>query len=475
MPSQFSSSDEGVVVPAIKAASSLACLRSLSKRGIRTIGISEDRTAPALHSKHCDETSIVPDPTDDLEAYERELLALARREDVRTIIPVRESDIYVLARNRDAFSGAIGTPWSDLETLRNVQDRVRLFEAAEAADVSMPETKVFDEWDDWGRESIIKPRYTLHATEYDESFAESHTQSHSTQYVPSDTEPDRDELVAKMGHVPLVQEYVPDSDEYAFFALYEDGEAKATFQHRQRRGYNYCGGPSAYRESVDVPELDAAGRRLLDHLDWHGLAMVEFLRDPETGEFELMEINPRFWTSLPFTVQAGVDLPHYYWLQATGRSGQIDASYERGVAGHLLRGELCHLHSILFDDYPLVERPSFVRTAGEVLSSMVRHPRFDYLDPNDPKPFVRDVRNTFDSLFRGSDESESKSVPESRPNSESASGTAASATHRQVDRRTPRSAEASAPVAEEYERESGKKAMVDGGKKPDADESGGYL
>jgi predicted ATP-grasp superfamily ATP-dependent carboligase len=422
-----------VVVPATDAASSLACLRSLSKQGIRTIAVSEDRTAPGLHSKYCDEAIIVSDPTEDLEAYERELLALARREDARTIIPVREADIYVLARNRDAFSAAVGTPWPDLETLRNVQDRVRLFEAAEAADVAMPKTTVFDDWDDWERESIVKPRYTLHATEYDESIGESHTQSHSTQYVPSDTEPDREELVSKMGHVPLVQEYVPDSDEYAFFALYEDGEVKATFQHRQRRGCNYCGGPSAYRESVDIPALDAAGRRLLDELNWHGLAMVEFLRDSETGEFQLMEINPRFWTSLPFTVQAGVDLPHYYWLQATGWSARIDASYERGVAGHLLRGELCHLHSILFDDYPLVERPSFVRTAGEVLTSMVRHPRFDYLDPSDPKPFVRDVRNALDSLLGGSDESRSKSVP----SSETASDTAASETRRQVDCRTP--------------------------------------
>jgi predicted ATP-grasp superfamily ATP-dependent carboligase len=464
-----------VVVPAIDAASSLACLRSLSKQGIRTIAISEDRTAPGLHSKYCDEAIVVPDPTDDLVAYERELLALAQREDVRTVIPVREADVYVLARNRDAFSSVVGTPWPELETLRKVQDRVRLFEAAEAADVSMPETKVFDEWDDWEPESIVKPRYTLHATEYDESFGESHTQSHSTQYVPSDTEPDREELVAKMGHVPLVQEYVPDSDEYAFFALYEDGEAKATFQHRQRRGYNYCGGPSAYRESVDVPELDAAGRRLLDHLDWHGLAMVEFLRDPETGEFELMEINPRFWTSLPFTVQAGVDLPHYYWLQATGRSALIDSSYERGIAGHLLRGELCHLHSILFDDYPLVERPSFIRTAGEVLSSMVRHPRFDYLDPSDPKPFVRDVRNAFGSLFGNSEESTSES--KSTRNPESTSDATASETSGPADRRTPRSSAASSrpPAAEDPERESAKKAMVDGGQKPDADETGGYL
>jgi predicted ATP-grasp superfamily ATP-dependent carboligase len=201
-----------------------------------------------------------------------------------------------------------------------------------------------------------------------------------------------------MGHVPLVQEYVPDSDEYGFFALYEGGEAVATFQHRQRRGWDYSGGPSAYRESVDIPELEASGRRLLDELDWHGVAMVEFLRDPDTGEFELMEVNPRFWSSLPFTVQAGVDFPALYWRQATGESVERAADYDEGVAGHLLRGELLHLESIVADDYPLVERPSLGETALAVAESVVRDRRFDYLSADDPGPFVRDVRNTLGYL-----------------------------------------------------------------------------
>ncbi|WP_276301090.1 carboxylate--amine ligase [Halorussus lipolyticus] len=487
MPPQSHTSDAGVVVPAIHAASSLACLRSLSEEDARTIAIADDPTAPGLSSKYCDETITVPDPTSDLDAYERKLLTLARRDDVRTIIPVREADIYVLARNRDALSSVVGTPWPDLETLRSVQDRVRLFESAEDAGVSTPRTKVLDEWDDWGRESIVKPRYTLHASEYAEEFAESTTETHSTQYVPADTEPDPEEFVSKMGHVPLVQEYVPDSDEYAFFALYDEGDPVATFQHRQRRGCNYCGGPSAFRESVDIPALDSAGRRLLDELDWHGLAMVEFLRNPATGDFELMEINPRFWTSLPFTVQAGVDFPAYYWRQATGESERIDADYEVGTAGHLLRGELCHLHSIVFDDYPLVERPSFVRSAAEVLTSLVRHPRFDYLDPSDPRPFLRDVRNTFGALVGGGEVSDPRKdsaetdasdalgtesrrqaderLADERPTGERLADERPTG-ERLADKRLAGEAPAS-PVGDDPERESRQRAMVDGGQNHD--------
>ncbi|WP_137285106.1 carboxylate--amine ligase [Halorussus salinisoli] len=399
MGSRRTRSEPKVVVPAIDTASSTAALRSLGQRGVHTIAISEFETPPGYRSKYCDEVVTVPDPTQDLPAYEETLLALARRDDVETVLPFRESDVYVLSRNREAFADHVGTPWPSLDALRTAQDRVELFDAASAAGVAAPTTKRLDDWDDWDREVIVKPRYTVHATEYSDRFDESHTQWSSTRYVASDETPDRDELVGEIGHVPLVQEYVPSADEYGFFALYDHGEAVATFQHRQRRGWKYCGGPSAYRESVDIPELKTSGRRLLDELDWHGVAMVEFLRDPETGAFELMEVNPRFWSSLPFTVQAGVDFPSLYWRQATGDPIERPPDYDVGRAGHLLRGELLHLHSILFEDYPLVERPSFARTAFDVVTSVLRDRRFDYLDPDDPGPFVRDVRNALDGPY----------------------------------------------------------------------------
>ncbi|WP_225317713.1 MULTISPECIES: carboxylate--amine ligase [Haloferax] len=404
-----------VVIPGIAAPSSVACVRSLGRRGINTIVVSENPTAAAFSSKYCDEAVVTAPPTD-TEAYRDELLALARRPDVRAIIPVREEDIYVLSRFKDEFAEHIGTPWPSFETLRRVQDRKELFEAAAEAGVPAPKTRLFDEWDDWDQRLIVKSRYNLVADEYLGSETGQQVSGRgTTQYVEQGETPVLDDLLATMNHVPIVQEYVPTTDEYGFFALYDDGEAVATFQHRQIRGYKYAGGPSSFRESVSIPELDAAGRRLLDHLEWDGLAMVEFLRDPETGEFKLMEINPRFWSSLPFTVQAGVDFPYYYWLLANGRRDEIDSSYRVGIAGHLIRGELLYLHSVLFDDFPLVERPSRLKAFADVAWSLVKHPRFDYLDFDDYRPFVRDLANGFVSQRRAANERpERVSVPPER-------------------------------------------------------------
>lgn len=395
-------SKHSIVVPAVNAPSSVACLRSLNPRFINTIAIASDPTAAAFRSKYCDEALLVPSPHENLLAYKDALLTLAERPDVLTIIPVREEDVYVLSKYRDQFAEYVATPWPTLETLTAVQDRVQLFEIATEANVPTPITHRLSEVpddSDWDREWIVKSRYSLLVDEYlNEYGPERCVVPPTTIYLPSRNNSDRNYIQSEMKHDPLAQVYIPTTDEYGFFALYDHGEAVATFQHRQIRGYSYTGGASAFRKSVQIPQLEQTGRRLLDHLDWHGLAMVEFLRDETTGEFKLMEINPRLWSSLPFSVQAGADFPYFYWLLAKGIPEQINDEYEVGIGGHLLRGELLYLYSILTEDADLVDRPSLLSAVGKIACSLVRHRRFDYLSVDDPWPFVRDARNTVQEL-----------------------------------------------------------------------------
>ena len=477
---------DAVVVPAIDAPSSLACLRSLAPRGIRTIVLAHSRSAPAVHSRYCDERIYLPSPQADFRGYADRLLELAMRPDVRTIIPVREADVYVLARDREQFAEHVGTPWPTFETLATVQDRLKLFAAADRAGVAAPETVPLSAVEDHSRRWVVKSRYSILTERYlggepegkfasgehagaDESLpperppmadespptdeppasdgslaldrsptsdgssapddapesdeplltdgarrmheplvtdgsVETGTETcdmpPTTRYLQSGAVPDIESIVAEMGHEPIAQEYVDTPHEYGFFAMYDHGEPVATFQHRQRRGYSYAGGPSAFRESIDIPELSDAGLALLDELDWHGPAMVEFLRNEETGEFKLMEINPRFWSSLPFTVQAGADFPYYYWQLATGDRESIRPGYDVGMGGHLLRGEALYLHSVLTDDVELVDRPSVLGSVGSIGKSLLTQPRFDYLDLRDPWPFVQDCRNTVGAVLK---------------------------------------------------------------------------
>lgn len=393
MADDHSSDRESVVVPAISTGSSLACLRSLGRQGVRTIAVSSREDAPAFRSRYCDERVLVPSPAEDLSGYAEALLTLAERPAVRTIVPLREADIYVLARHREAFAEHIGTPWPRFETVRAVQDRLRLLETAVDAGVAVPETRPLREWDDWNRRTVIKSRYAI-LDEDDRAFYPDVT------LVRPGVEPDVDTVVDEMGHVPITQEFIP-GDEYGFFALFDHGKPVVTFQHRRIRSYTYAGGASVFRESVRIPDLEAAGTALLCHLDWHGPAMVEFKRDARDGEFRLMEINPRFWGSLPLAVRAGVDFPYWYYRLAAGTLDDPPEGYAVGVGCHVLVGELSYLNSVLRHEYAHVDRPALSTTVRDVLYSLYRHPNFDWFVLDDPRPFVRRVTNVVgDSLSR---------------------------------------------------------------------------
>jgi predicted ATP-grasp superfamily ATP-dependent carboligase len=383
---------EAALVPTGLAPYSYPCLRSLSRRGIRTVVASEHDHVPVFASRYCAETTDLPSPEDDLLAYKDELLRLASRPDVKTVVPIREHDVYLLSKYRSEFEDHVALEVPPLETLEAVHDRMQLVEAAEAAGVPVPKTQLLDEVDDWEGERIIKSRYNLLADAYVDTHGPDEAEEvDDVEHNRPGERPDPAEIVDGMNHVPIVQEFVPSEDEYMFAALYDHGQPVATFQHKQIRGNSYVGGGGVYRESVYVQELEDAARALLDELDWHGLACIEYMKDARTGEFVLTEINPRMWQSLPSTVRAGADFPHYYWLQSQGRTDEIDPEYELGVGTHLLYGELGYLASVLQDESPFVERPSLARTTWEMFESFCRQPRFDFLRLDDPKPFVHGV------------------------------------------------------------------------------------
>jgi len=382
-----------VVVPTGRGAYSCTCVRSLGRRGIETIVASEVEGVSAAASRYCTESVRVADPEVDLLAYRDDLLALAERPSVATVIPVRPTDTYVLSRFQEAFQAVTSVFVPTLAQLDTVFDRVRLFEAARDAGVPVPRTESLDAVTDWSRPQVVKSRYNLLTSRYlcdrDESDAEL---VKSVDHLAAGERPD-DSLRDRLSHTPIVQEYVPSSDEYMVAALYDHGEPLATFQHRQIRGNSYTGGGGVYRRSVAIPELGRVAHDLLEALEWHGLACIEYMRHAETGEFVLTEINPRMWQSLPSTVRAGADFPYYYWLAATGRPEAIDADYELGVGSHLLDGELGYLTSVLREESPLVPSPSVPGAAWAILASCLREPHFDYLAMDDPGPFLRGVVN----------------------------------------------------------------------------------
>jgi len=143
----------------------------------------------------------------------------------------------------------------------------------------------------------------------------------------------------------LVQEFIPGGGT-GYFALMCNGELRAEFAHRRIRDVHPTGSGSALREST-MPDsrVKEASLAILRALNWHGAAMVEFRMRPD-GTPVFLEVNGRFWNSLPLACYAGVDFPALVAQIAEHGDVAPAMGYRTGVRCRWLLGDFRHLLAV---------------------------------------------------------------------------------------------------------------------------------
>ena len=212
---------------------------------------------------------------------------------------------------------------------------------------------------------------------------------------------------AALGVWPLVQRYCPGHGlgQMLFMA---DGHATLAFQHRRLHEWPPEGGVStacAVEPLARHADQRALSEALLAAIGWHGPAMVEYRHDPATGRYWLMEINGRFWGSLPLAWHAGA---HFAWegyrRAVLGQNGPAPRASDRGLRARFMIPETRRLARILFHrdriaDPFLAIRP--LREIGEYLLGFV-DPRTRYyvVTTSDLGPMIADTKTIFRKIVR---------------------------------------------------------------------------
>jgi D-aspartate ligase len=119
----------------------------------------------------------------------------------------------------------------------------------------------------------------------------------------------------------IIQEVIAGSGEaqFSYAALCKDGRPLASLVARRTRQFpRDFGQLSTYVETVDEPHVVEPAERLLAAVRFTGLAEVEFKKDPRSGQFKVLDINPRVWGWHTLSRRAGIDFPYLLWLLARG-------------------------------------------------------------------------------------------------------------------------------------------------------------
>jgi len=117
------------------------------------------------------------------------------------------------------------------------------------------------------------------------------------------------EIVALFGE-STIQEFIPQNGKQLKVQIYrtENGEIVASSCYEKCRYYPLDGGTSTCNKVIDRPDLVERYRKILDYINWVGIADFDCIEDPRNGEILLMEINPRVPGTIKASFLAGMNV-----------------------------------------------------------------------------------------------------------------------------------------------------------------------
>lgn len=364
----------------------LAVIRSLGRRGIEVGAGEETRLATAFFSRYCRQRVVYPSPARQPAEFVTGLLAHLRRHRCRVLIPMDDDALMLVARHSAEFSALARVPVARHEVLLQARDKLLTLQLAAAVGIAHPRTLAVSAAADLaavvrelGFPLILRPRES----------------SGSRGFIRVDSEPGLTAAYARLQPAYgglIAQEFIPPGEKYDVGLLLNSrSELRAAFVQKELRGYPLDMGPSTLQESVHRPDLVATALRLLQAMDWSGIAEVEFMVDPRDGRPKLMEVNPRFWASLQLAVSAGVDFPYLLYRMALDGDVEPVLEYRAGVRCRwLLPGDLLHF----------LANPRRWHLEPGFFDFFARDTGYDIISPRDPGPvlgfFLAAARYLFD-------------------------------------------------------------------------------
>ena len=382
----------------------VASVRSLADAGHDVLVGESSPWSKAGWSRFCRGTFQYPNPEEDAAGFIARISEIAKPQPGTLVLPMTEATTLPVSAQRNTLlsDGARLVLPDHADVLRafNKNEMVRL---AASIGIAVPKTVTVSNIEDARRACqalkfplVLKPRSSVEA-ESDGGIRITGRPRYAK---------DSQELLARFGEMTqicsqmLAQEFV-DGEGVGYFALMCRGELRAEFAHRRIRDVHPTGSGSAVRVS-ETPnaEIRAASLAILKALRWHGVAMVEF-RQPPGGPPVLMEVNGRFWNSLPLACYSAADFPA--WLAELAENGDIEGKlpFRSGVVCRWLLGDFRHVIEVLKGPpagYPR-PYPDRWRTMLSVLtpSRGTYHDNFQW---RDPLPELGDWLNFVERAFQ---------------------------------------------------------------------------
>jgi predicted ATP-grasp superfamily ATP-dependent carboligase len=377
----------------------LTVVRSLTRAGYEVIlGVTaNDLDRGYVHVSRCiSSTWLHPDVVDEPEKFDAALLAyLKENSQVRTIFPVGENSVRKLAAIRHLIppDTLIAMPSNDaIETCMN---KPRAYQLADECGIPVPGTRtvrsseeLITAIDELGLPAIAKP---LDSTTLLLNKKCVFIRTADDLEALARNWPDNDDPFVVQNEITGIRHNCDVVAVNGDIRMYFEAEILRTDQ------LDYAGNSVFDRSVLPDAEHREYCRRFVAALNYTGLTLIQFLRDPATGKTCFLEANPRAGAAISLAVSCGVDLPAANVAACAGTLAASDADYPTRRTRSSFHDDLQGIRKALV--YGEVSVGQTVAWIGRACFDAIRADYYSTLVWNDPKPTMKLYWNLFTRLI----------------------------------------------------------------------------
>ena len=261
-----------------------------------------------LHSSRICKIVRHADPVKNMEKFIQDLVNFCNCYEIDAVIPAGDQIVRYVSKAKlkinERTNAIILT--EDYEKLLRISDKWLTTQICAQQNVPCPKSTLLDLAGNWKSEIInfkwpivAKPR-TSHASKGVVFF------DNRQDLVDWITAQQSLVLIQNNQPVYMLQECIYGSLHDVALVAYK-GETMAAFSQRRISGLYDFGGGGIVTITTDEPKIIEYAKHIVAALEWNGVCEFDFILSP-TGEFYLLECNPRLWGTTQLSTEAGINI-----------------------------------------------------------------------------------------------------------------------------------------------------------------------
>jgi protein-tyrosine-phosphatase/predicted ATP-grasp superfamily ATP-dependent carboligase len=366
----------------------LSIIRSFGRKGFAVHTANDSTTDLALYSRYITKAHRIS-PSSHAVRRKSDIIQIMREEQFDLVIPVGDQNVIPFQMFRSEYESNGTVYLLDEHAFEVTNNKILTCQLARSLRIPIPRSEIISGSGD--ASSVLSgfafPVMLKPASSYTpENLVE------KSQVKRIDTLKQGEHYLKGMlltGQV-LVQEYF-EGFGIGLELLAHEGRILTSFQHIRihEEGKNIG---STYRKSQPVDEhFLSAAEKVITALHYSGVAMFEFRYNTDLNTWVLIEINGRFWGSLPLPLACGADFPWYLYQMLVEGRREFPATYRTGIYCRNTSADLQWITDTVFHNNFSKKRYSVFRYLFEFGNVLLLREKNDVFVLDDPSPGIREL------------------------------------------------------------------------------------